>query len=251
MIEQPNVTPRDPARPTTYYASVVGLSTEAIRAYTSHGNPALFMSVVPHFLRIASARYSAGAPVADCLSALGDAAQHQLRFIVEGRQYRFAGRGGIDNYLELYSAAHLAGCSATLIAALRQCVYAEPERQTWLPRLIEQFCDVLLGLPVETDADQLSVLARVDPRVAVLPRLFVAVSHRDVPAASAALDDYLAQHWGPPVEKQAKRDLKSAQPVYCGKWCFLSAAMCRVLGVVPDLSPLARRYAPLDLLTEA
>lgn len=250
MIDPQAETPRDPVRAAPYYESVVQLSQDAIHAYTSHGNPALFMSVVPHFLRIASARYSAGAPISACRQALDEAVEHQERFIVEGRKYQFAGRGGIDNYLELYSAAHLVGRSSSLITVLRQCVYAEPERQTWLPRLIQQFGDALLGLTVETDAAQQAELAKVDPRIAVLPGLFAAVSHHDVAAATVALERYLVQYWGPPIEKQAKRDLKSVQPVYCGKWCFLSAAMCRVLGTVPDLSLLARRYVPVDLLAE-
>ena len=240
-------TPRDPAKPADYYEAVVAQAREAIGDYTSYNNPALFFAVVPHFLRIASARYSAGEEVEHCREALRDAAQHQLRFIVEGKQYKFGGKGGIDNYLELYGAAYLVGLSGELIEALKKCTYTE-KTEPWLTRLIDQLCDVLTGQCVETDEAQMAELKNVDADIALLPGLFSAVSHNNKSMAGAALEEYLAKHWGPALEKNAKKELKSPRPTYCGKWCYFAAAMCKQLGAVPELSAKARTYLPIELV---
>jgi hypothetical protein len=238
--------PRDPTRPAEYYEAGLLQLQEAAKAYTQYNNPILFASVAPKYVRMGVTLYSAGAPAADCLRFFDDAAEFQVRFLAEGKQYQLGGKGGIDNYLELYSAAHLAQRSDDLITVLKKCSYAEPDDAV-VSRLIDQFCDVLQGRPVQIDDAQIAKLKTLDARVALLPRLFAGISKKDA-AGVMALEEYLVKHWGPALEKVAKKELKSAKPEYAGKWCLLAAAMCKRLGKVPQLSIKALSYLPVELV---
>jgi hypothetical protein len=82
----------------------------------------------------------------------------------------------------------------------------------------------------------------------LLPPLLKAISDCDKATFASALDAYLAKGWGPPAEKLAKYALKETTPRYCGKWCFLSAAVCSIMDFMPELSKKALQYVPVDLI---
>lgn len=238
--------PRDGARPTEHYHAFVAREQEAMSAYTSYDNPALFGSVAPKCVRIGLGLYSAGSPVSECVEWFGRAATYQHRFMAEGA--KFSPRSAIiDEYLEIYSAAFLAGKSGELVEALKKSTYgvgADPA----MVRLLDQFCDLLQDRPVETSAAQAEELASLHKPWAYLPPLFSAASTGDAGAAASALDDYLLRYWGPQMEREAKRALKSPQPEYWGRWSLFSAACCRMLGHVPEVSKKAGTYIPVELV---
>jgi hypothetical protein len=240
-------TPRDPAKPIEYFQAFVAREQEGICDCIKYNNPAILFTAAPACVRIGLALYSAGAGVSECLRWFSEAAAYQHRFITEGRKFRFGGAGTIDSYLALYSAAFLAGHSDELIADLKQCTYTEtPHPAT--TRLIAQFCDLLQGRPVETNAAEIAELNSLWKPWAFLPTFFSAVSTKDPAKAAPALDDYLTRIWGPPTEKWAKKALKSPTPEYFGKWALLAAAACRIPRAVPDLSAEAKTYLPVDLV---
>src|SRR5437879_557247 len=166
--------PRDPAKLASYYHAFVAREQEAMLAYTKFDNPGLYFSVAPICVRIGGALYSAGAEVSECLHWFGEAATYQRRFLVEGKKFKLGNIGTIDNYLEIYSAAFLAGKSDELIAALKQCTYTETPRPSDM-RLLQQFCDFLLRRKVETNEKQVAELKALHERWALLPLLFSAV----------------------------------------------------------------------------
>ena len=215
-------------------------------AYTKFDNPALYFSVAPICVRIGGALYSAGAEVSECLRWFEKAADYQHRFLVDEKKFKLANIGTIDNYLEIYSAAFLAGKSGELIAALEQCSYSETPPPLEM-KLLTQFCDFLRGGKIDTDEKQLAELKALHERWGVLPLVLSTVSKKDAPGARAALDDYLANHWGPPIEKTAKKALKSPSAEFWGRWSFFSAAACKILEVVPDLGSRAKSYVPTEL----
>ena len=246
MTSNLNILPRDAIRSAEYYQAGMSQLQAAIAAYTDYDNPVLLASVAPKCVRMGLILYSAGAEASQSYACFEKAASYQLRFISEGKQYQLGGKGGIDNYLELYSAAHLVDQSAELIAALKKCTYTDKDDPV-VARLIDQFCDVLLDRLVETDDSQITQLKAIDARLAVLPILFSEVSRRS-DTATLALEEYLAKHWGPALEKLAKKELKSPKADYAGKWCLLAVAMCKQLGTVPALSVKAKSYLPVELL---
>lgn len=240
-------TPRDLNRPAPYYRDFVLREQEAMNAYIQYNNPASFFAVAPKCVRIGVALYSAGNEVSECHYWFGKAADYQRRFLAEGKQFTLGGRGNIEDYLELYSSAFLAGQSHELIATLRRCKYTETTHPAKL-RLLVQFCDLLEGNLVETKAADVAELKVIKPEWAYLPVLFSAVSKKDLAKTATALDDYLVNSWGPSAEKWAKKALHSPTPDYCGKWSVFSAAACKILGTVPDLGTKAKRYVPVDLM---
>jgi hypothetical protein len=191
--------------------------------------------------------YSAGVSVVECLQWCGEAATYQRRFLAEGKQFKLVSPGNIDDYLELYSAAFLSNQSDDLIAALKKCEYTGQIIPGTM-RLLEQFCDLLQGREVQIDQGQSTELESIKKDWVCLPVLFSTVSRKDISAAAPALDDYLANSWGPPIEKWAKNAIKSSKAEYCGKWSMFSAAACKILGSVPELSKKASAYVPADLV---
>jgi hypothetical protein len=248
MTNDENRTPRDPARPTDYYHAFVAREHEAMLAYTNYDNPALFASVAPKCMRIGVALYSAGEDLSESLGWFEKAADYQTRFLVEGVKFNLAGLGIIDTYFELYSAAFLAGKSDELIGALKKCTYKEDQHPMKV-RLLDQFCDLLQGRPVETDEAEVAEIGALKKEWAHLPPLFSAAAAQDGDRMPAALEAYLLKYWGPPMEREAKRELRSPNPEYSGKWSLLSAAACRIAGGVPDISKKAMSYVPTDFVT--
>jgi hypothetical protein len=241
-------TPRDPAKPAAYYHEFVAREQQAMRDYTQYSNPVLLASVAPKCVRIGVALYSAGAKTSECREWFGEAAAYQQRFLADGKQFKLAGPGTIDDYLELYSAAFLAGTSDSLIDTLQRCTYTETTHPA-KTRLLMQFCDLLKRKPVDSNASEVAELRSIKKEWASLPVLFSAVSTKSISDAASALDDYLTNSWGPPIEKWAKKALKSGNPDYCGRWSVFSAAACSILGTVPDLGKKAAPYVPVDLVT--
>ena len=247
MSTVPCSAPRDSAKPSEYYQAFILKEQEGIAAYTGHNNAVLFGSVAPKCIRIVRAAYSCGAEPGYCREWLQQAATYHHRFMVEGKKFAFGGPGNIDDYLELYSGALLVDQGGALAQARRQCTYTETPHPV-VTRLISQFLDLLEGQKVHVGDGESAESAAVKKEWGALPALFKAVSDKDVPAASSALERYLADAWAPPMEKWAKTALKAAQPEYTGKWSFFSAAVCRLLGTMPELGPKGKLYVPVDLI---
>ena len=239
-------TVRDQTKPADYYRAFIARELEAMQAYTSYNNPALFRSVAPKCVRIGLALYSAGADVSECFEWFGKAADYQTRFIAEGTKFSPEGRGSIDDYLEIYSAAFLAGRSKELLAALQRCTYTEPGHPV-IVRLLDQFITLLRGGRVEASTAEAADAAAAKKEWGSLPALFDAASDHDIEAAGPALDAYLVKSWSPMIEREAKRALKSPTPDYWGKWSLLSAAVCRIVGGVANVSKKASSYIPSEL----
>ena len=110
-------------------------------------------------------------------------------------------------------------------------------------------CNVLAGDPVEFGVGvEREIRKRVKP-FAAIPRLCRTAAERDRVAFASTLDEYLTSNWGPLVERRTKITLKEKPCDYSGKWSFLAAALCRIMGGVPDLTPRALRYIPIELVT--
>lgn len=238
-------TPRDASKSADYYQAFVSREQQGIGSYTRYNNPALFFSVAPKCVRIGVALYSAGMEIAECHRWFAEAATYQFRFLSEGKQFKLGGPGNIDDYLELYSAAFLAGQSDQLIEALKRCSYTEAAHPAKV-RLLAQFCDFLQGRVVRTSRDEVAELRSIKEDWAYLPVLFSSVSSGDVKQATVALDDYLLNSWGPATEKWAKKAVKG--PDYIGKWTLLSTAACQIMSAVPELSAKAKTYLPIELV---
>jgi hypothetical protein len=220
-----------------------------VRHVLSLGEPTLFDEAAKYTLEIASALYSAGAPVPDCHRRLDEMATYDFRYIAEGRKYTFVGIGSIDNrFVERFPAAHLVGRAGELVAAHRRCTFQYPP-QPWEEALITPICSVLAGDPVEADDADEATIGRAIEYFALVPRLCKTVADRDATAFASTLKEFLNDGWGPLIERRAKLVLKEKPPDYSGKWSYLAAALCRIMGGVPAVPAKAMRYIPVELVT--
>jgi hypothetical protein len=241
------VEPRDPAKPVSYYREFIEQQEALIRNALEKDAPILFFNVSNYCFRIAVAAYSAGDPVPQCLHWFGETASFRVRAIAEGRGYKFVGYGTIEDYLELYAGAFLAAKARELIRAFRRSAFERPPAAAQTS-LMNQFCAVLEGeLAVECPIEE-EGLKQHNPQWALLPPLFRSAAGRDLRSFGPALEQYLAKSWAPSVERWAKSALKSKTSEYCGKWCLLSAALCKIAGDVPAISQKTRKYIPDELV---
>jgi hypothetical protein len=248
MSDRTDIKTRDPVRPADCFHAFVARQQEALDIYTKAANPAVFGFAARICVRVGKALYSAAVKPAECREWFAKAADFQRRFIIDGRKFAFAGAGNIDDYLELYSAAFLAGESAALIEALLKCTYTEKTHLV-TARLISQMCALLSGQTVEVGAQEAAEAAALKKEWEPLPELFAAVSTQDASRGMSALEAFLAQYWSAGVEKWAKTALKSPQPDYEGKWSLMSAAACRILGRIPPINEKFKVYLPVELIT--
>jgi hypothetical protein len=149
--------------------------------------------------------------------------------------------------LRTLSGAYLIGRHAELIEVHRKCTF-DTDPVPGLLDITEQYCQVLLAEKLTRQVDEKS-LKEAGPDLLALPPIFRAISRRDRQAFAEALEEYLAKRW----EKYAKglrRAIKNPAPIYFGTWNLFSAAVCKIVGVVPPLSKKAQSYVPVDLLKE-
>jgi hypothetical protein len=241
-------TPRDPTLPAAGYRDFVERNEGHVRHVLSLGVATLFDSAAEYTLQIASALYSGGAPAAECFRRIDEVATYEVRYIAEGRKYTFDGVGPfVNRFLERFPAAHLVGRAGELVAAHRRCTFSNPP-VPWEEVLLTPLCAVLTGEPVDTDPSDAATAGRVARYLGPIPRLCQAVGDRDATAFATALDEFLRDGWGPYIERCAKTALKAKPHEYFGKWSYLSAALCRIMGGVPELPAKALKYVPVELV---
>jgi hypothetical protein len=98
------------------------------------------------------------------------------------------------------------------------------------------------GEPVTQNKAEIDDLKKNGKDLVTLAPLFKAVSDRDVTAFARALDEFLTVSWA----KQVKGTERL--PQYSGKWSVLSAAVCQLMGGVPELSEKTRMYIPVEFV---
>jgi hypothetical protein len=237
---------RDPAKPRDYYAQLVKDAEAEIGQYTKFNNPALLGFACPACIRIGKTLYSQGDSVSACLHWCEQAVSYHMRFVVEGRKYQFNGYGVIDQDLELYSAGYLVGRAPEMLECFQRTTFKEPI-QPVQKALLDQLFSTLTSRPLSELPLELKTMTGPNEEWATLPPLFKAIADKNEPAFALALQDYLMASWSPAVEKWAKRALKSARPEYFGKWNLFAAAVCKIMGSVPQLPKKLKQYLPVDL----
>ena len=240
--------PRDETLTSASYRGLIKRYEGRLRHALSLGVPTLFDSAAKYALEIAAAMYSAGAPVPDCRRRLDEMATYDFRYIAEGRKYTFVGIGEVTNrFLERFPAAHLVGRGGELVAAHRRCAFEQPP-PPWEATLVDPVCAALAGDPVDVTADAEATIREAVKYYAVVPRLCKTVADRDAAAFASTLEEYLSDGWGPLIEKRTKIVLKEKPHDYSGKWSFLAAALCRIMGGIPTISKKTEKYIPFDLV---
>jgi hypothetical protein len=175
-------------------------------------------------------------------------ATYDFRYIAEGRKYKFGGIGEIDNrFLERFPAAQLVDRADELVAAHRRCTF-ECAPMPWEEALVTPVCAALAGDPVEVPSGAEATIRKAVKYYAVVPRLCKTVADRDAAAFASTLEEYLSDGWGPLIEKRTKIVLKEKPHDYSGKWSFLAAALCRIMGGIPTISKKTEKYIPFDLV---
>jgi Domain of unknown function (DUF1911) len=245
MEPQAGLTPRDPAKPVEYYEALVALEERSIDYSLNKKAPVLFRSIADKSLRIARALYSAGEPVVKCRHWLENAGNYEARFLREGVNFKLIGLGDLGGYLERFSSASLAGRAGDVVDAFRQCTVEGIG--LWEKGIMDHFCAVLTSETYVPTKDETEALQKRLASYQCLPAIFHAVEKRDQNSFARALEDYLVKLWGPSADRAARRELKSADPIYTGTWSFFSVALCDLIGFMPDLSKKAKKHVPVDL----
>jgi hypothetical protein len=245
QIESPHAA-RDATKPVEYYRAFIAAKEQAMQYNLGKGLPQLFGTVSRYCLQIASASYSAGESAEECGRWLAQSADYQRRFLAEGRQYKLGGIGDQDEHIERFFGAYLVGKAADLVEAFRRSTFQE--FSLYEKALMHPLWELLKGEPVTEEPAESADLRKKLKSYVCLPRLFQAVSRKDSSTFASLLGEYLETCWAPAVEKYAKAAIKSKEPDYMGKWCFLSAGVCRMMGTIPELPKNTGQYIPLDLV---
>lgn len=243
-VDQGSSDLRDPATSLERYEECIELLQENVKVSLEKG-PALFAQVAEYYVRIARATYSAGKSAKECKNHLESSAKYQLRFFRETLAGKMNGIGDFERYLEWFAASDLTGNAQQVVNAFRSLSVSGT--RPWQDSLIKQLGAVFSGEPVVWAKKQ-SEEVRAVKEYAALPSLFQAVSDGNVNELGTALEAFLTTSWGPLADRRAKGDLKLPYPAYAGKWSFFSAAICRRIGQVPQLSKKAKEYVPADVL---
>ena len=236
---------RDPAKTPAYYRAYIARMEEQLDLEISTGNPVAFLTGGDYCIRMGRAAYSAGGPVSDCRAYLKRSAGFQVRYYTEGVKSKLTSLWQIEEYLEGFSAAYLAGDSAEVISSFNR---VKPDRMhSWDRALLGALETLLLGRPGTPDEEGTSAAGKIR-EFASLPGLFDAVERRDMTAFTDSLENYATKSWGPPADRVAKKALSQVHPNHSGKWSFFCAAICSVMGGVPRLSKKALQYVPVELV---
>jgi hypothetical protein len=238
--------PRDSAKTFEYYQEAIQLHKQQAENAMAKNNRLLFPAISRYCTRLARASYSAGLPVAECLDWLARAAEYELRYMKESPEPEWAPQNELDDVTEHYAAAYLTGRSNEVVKTFFATKMGK--MSTWETSFMNMVSAVFAAKPTDMGAAELKALAKNEKSLAALPGLLKSVSARDEESFPAAFELYLSNGWGPSADAAARKDLKSKYAIYMGKWCFLSAALCRMMGGVPKLSKKAVQYVPLELV---
>jgi hypothetical protein len=246
--------PRDPAKPVEYYEQFVAAKRsdmeflrEASDQATDPRRKAGLIATFPQKANdIAIALYSEGAIVSECKRWLGTAVDARKQ-IAELRSFRFEEYGLANEDLRTFSGACLVDRQAEMVEMQRNSTF-ETNPVPGLIDLIEQYCGVLAGEHVLRKVDERS-LKKVAPQWLTLPPLFQSVAERDHRLFAERLETYLSTTWER-YAKVVKRAINDPAPIYFGTWNLVSAALCKIMNSVPELSSKTRGYVPVELLGE-
>jgi hypothetical protein len=242
-----NTCARDPIKSPDYYLAFIARMEEQLHLNVKTGSPAVFFVAADYCILMARAAYSAGNLASECRAYLKRSADYQIRFYTEGVQSKLASLFQTEEYLEGFSAAYIAGAAKEVISAFES---VKPDHMhPWERTLIGSLESVLLGKNITHDEEGKIAVARMK-QFASLPNLFHATECRDMTMFTDALENYAAKNWGPMVDRRTKSALQQTYPDYAGKWSFLSAVMCDVMGDTPNLSKKALQYIPVELIRQ-
>lgn len=232
---------RDSVKTADFFKGVISETKAAIDSEVKTGLATVMLPVPRRCRQIALAHYSANDAIPECVRWFGKATTYKIEYF-EKMNYRLGGYGDLMDNLEMLSAASLAGRGAELVDAYRRCQL----QSVPVPRargLINQAFAVFKDEPVRQEKAEMDDLKKNGKDLATLAPLFKAVSDRDATSFAKALDDFLSISWA--------RQVKGIErfPQYSGKWSILSAAVCKLLGGVPELSGKTGVYIPAELVS--
>lgn len=244
--------PRDQAKPVTYFEQFVAAKradVEMLRGAAEQaadpGRKAGLVGMLPQRANdIAIALYSGGAPPSECKRWLGEAVDARKQ-IAALNDFRFDEYGLANEDLRTFSGACLIDRQMEIVQAQRKSTF-DTNPVPGLLDLIELYCEVLAGEPAVHEVNERS-LKRVAPDWLTLPPLFQSVAARDKRLFAERLETYLSTTWER-YAKVVRRAIKNPAPVYFGTWNLVSAALCKVMGHVPELSKKVRGYVPDELI---
>jgi hypothetical protein len=239
MEKSKETSPRDPAKPVSYYRKVAASDKKALDRATKKDTVGSLISVPGYCLRVGLALYCTSDPVDECLQWFDEAVSMKLRFL-EKKAYSFIGYATLVEDLDLYPAGSLVGRASELVAAYRRCIFerASPPR---VEGLMDQLCAVLTDEPIKQQSSTLEDLKNNAKEWLVLPPLFKAVGQREEKAFANTLADFLSLYWTK-VVRGGKADN------YVGERSLLAAAVCKKMGMIPELPDKVKQYIPVDLI---
>ena len=243
---------RDPAKSIEHYRklaeskqSEIEFLLDAADRATDAKRKAGLAATLPRLSNTAAlALYSAGAPISECRQWLGKAVDARRKY-AELNEFRLEEYGLANEDLTTFSGACLIDRHAEMVKMHRR-TKVDTNPVPGLPDLIEQYCQVLMAEPLSRKVDEGS-LKKVAPDWLTLPPLFQAAADRDTRRFAQTLDSYLSTSWEP-YAKGIRRSVKNPALIYAGTWNLFSAALCKIMGGVPDLSKKNLSYVPVDLI---
>jgi hypothetical protein len=243
---------RDPAKTVEDYRKLIEAKQSEMEFLRKHFDQATdskrkagLIATFPQIANdIALASYSSGAVIAECKRWFGVAVDARKEW-AELLGFQFEDYGLAFEDLRTFSGALLIGRQAEVVELHRKATYQSNE-SPGLIDLIHQYCEVLMGAPLSHPADERS-LKKVAPDWLTLPPLFQAVADRNQNLFAERLEAYLVNSWDR-YAKGMKRAAKNPSPIYFGSWDLLSAALCQIMGNVPELSKKTRGYVPAEFI---
>jgi hypothetical protein len=239
----PRVTlqPRDPRLTSAKYLALAQAYRKGIAAGKRLKSDAVLRSIADKHVLVALALYSAGAPVAECLRELAAAADFFSRHLAASVRRPLSGIANMPSYMEGLSAAQLTGSLGRRAGALEQARFLEIS--VWQAESLSLIC-AAYGHPIS-----LSHNGKVEQAAPGFGKhfqaLFTTVVRRKRDAFGNALERYLREEWAPIFGAGTEANLRSGS--YVGQWALFSAALCKVMGFVPELAPDVRQFVPAEL----
>lgn len=238
--------PRDSAKPASYYSNLARQLESAAKAGLKLKSTAVLRSVADKYRFAAYALYSGGAPVAECEAKLAEAARCFDQYLASSTENRpLLGIPDIASYVENISAGCLTGTGPAGARTLRRARIENV--RAWQEAVLSLLAAVFGGGEDSTGTfDMTGAPAEYGPHFV---DLLGVVAARNRGAFADKLEKYLTEEWAPRAERAARGDLNSVPPRYVGKFALISAALCQIMGGVPELSPKALIYVPSDLVS--
>ncbi len=228
---------RDRNRPLSHYMKMVSKEEKDVKRAISMD---LFEVVPVRCIRIGLALYCMGENVDKSFHWFTQAVANKL-LDMKHRDFHFEGYPLKIHDLEIFSAGHLVGKADELIDAFRRCDY-DQEPVPRIKGIMDQYTAMLKKEPIRQKRLQIEDLKKFGQGLVTLPPLFKSVAKQQQKSFSQALGDYLSKYWAKEVRSVDRDD------DYIGKWSLLSAAVCQMMGIIPELPEKTKMYIPIDLV---